>query len=247
MAIVSVFKSCDLSILSVFLTSGLYSSVGHGGASAYLAVLSILGANPVEAVSTALILNVLVAGLACISYARAGYLDIGFTSAFIVTSVPAAFIAGLLKVDTGIYEFVLGVVLIIAAVRLFMPTSINSPVQSRPLIAMLVAGAVIGFLSGLVGIGGGVLLSPLILLRRWADTKTASATAALFIVANSIAALAGRALHNGVVLTQFGPLLFAALFGGFAGSQLGARFIPTRQLQVLLAFVLLIAAVKELL
>ena len=253
MAIISPIHSSDFAVLAVFLAAALYSSVGHGGASAYLAILFLLGADQTQSVSTALILNTLVAGVACISYARAGYLNLRLTAAFVITSVPAAFIAGSMQVDTTVYEFLLAFALVVSALRLLMPLPVAGNGQlsaGRPLKHMLtqmyVAGGLIGFLSGLIGIGGGILLSPLILIRRWADAKTASATSAAFIVVNSLAALAGRALHQGVSVGSLEILLVAALSGGILGSQLGANVIPSRHIQFLLALVLLVAAGKLL-
>lgn len=225
----------------------LYSSVGHGGASGYLAVLSFILVSPAEMSTTALLLNLLVAGMAVISFFRAGHLSFQLAWPFVVSSVPTAFAGGLLRVSDQTYFLLLAPVLVVAAFRLMIsPTLPKSEIPTqRPRLSVAVpSGAGIGLLSGIVGVGGGIFLSPLLLLMKWADPKQTSAVSALFIVVNSLAGLGGRlargALEGGLLL----PLIVAAFFGGLVGSHFGATRFSAYTLRRLLAIVLLVAALK---
>lgn len=198
MAIIPAVDASILPSLSVFLVALLYSSVGHGGASGYLAILSLMNANQTEAVSTALLLNVVVAGISSFSFIKAGHFNFKQAFPFICTSVPLAFLAGLTHININIYELLLSLFLIIAAVRLILPTGpiVDGKTVACPMPLASLTGGAIGYLSGLVGIGGGVLLSPVMLISRWANAKTTSATAAVFIVCNSLAGLSGRFVNG---------------------------------------------------
>ncbi|MBI4427734.1 MAG: sulfite exporter TauE/SafE family protein [Ignavibacteriales bacterium] len=232
----------------ILLVAALYSSVGHGGASGYLAVLSFFAVAPSQMATTALMLNVLVAGLSLISYYRAKHLSSGLAWPFVVASVPAAFAGGAIHVSEKIYFVLLAVVLIFAALRLAFSGDfqVEQRASSVKLAVSLPAGAGIGFLSGIVGVGGGIFLSPLMLLMRWASTKQTAAVSALFIVVNSLGGLAGRGLRGGLDLTASIPFIVAAFVGGFVGSSYGARKFSGLLLRRILALVLLIAAFKLL-
>ncbi|MBI4199196.1 MAG: sulfite exporter TauE/SafE family protein [Chloroflexi bacterium] len=232
----------------ILVVAFLYSSVGHGGASGYLAVMSFASLAPREMSTTALLLNLLVAGLAAFTYWRAGHLVPRLLWPFTVASVPAAFVGGLLEVPKGAYAAALAVVLLLAAGRLSLaPLAARGPQRRVSLALALVVGAAIGLLSGIVGVGGGIFLSPLMLLLRWADVKQTAAVSAAFIVANSASGLLGRMLGGtlgaGPVVFLVGP----ALLGGLAGSLLGARWFSGLVLRRMLALVLVIAAAKLLL
>lgn len=231
----------------VFVVAALYSSVGHGGASGYLAVLSLFAVAPATMASTALTLNILVAGVALFSFVRAGHLSWKLAWRFIVSSIPAAFIGGLVHVSDKTYYVLLALALVFAAYRLIL----NSARSGEPLEfkhvrlpISLPIGAGIGLLSGVVGVGGGIFLSPLMLMCRWADAKETSAIAALFIVVNSFAGLAGRSAKGGVVIGEFAPLIVVACVGGWIGSYFGANRFSGMVLRRLLAVVLVIAAFK---
>lgn len=234
----------------VFAVAALYSSVGHGGASGYLAVLSFFAVAPATMASTALTLNVLVAGVAMISYMRAGHLSWKLAWPFIVLSIPAAFLGGLVHVSEGVYDALLSFALVFAAFRLAMnavsPAQV-SELRSVHLPVSLPVGAGIGLLSGVVGVGGGIFLSPLMILFRWADAKKTSAVAALFIVVNSLAGLAGRLAHGNLAIDGFAPLIAVAFLGGLIGSHHGANKFSGLVLRRLLALVLVIAATKMIL
>lgn len=235
-------------ILLVGLVAAFYSSVGHGGASGYLAVLSLCGFQPAFMSSTALVLNTIVASISAISYIKAKHFRWSLCWPFIVTSIPAAYIGGRLHVESGVYFILLALTLSYVAIRLLVDSGRHEQVSEErnfTLKAGFSAGAGIGFLSGIVGIGGGVFLTPLILLMRWSDAKSAAAVSAVFIVVNSISGLAARnAISSSMELNQFSPLIIAAFIGGLLGAQLGANKFSQNILRRVLAIVLLIAAFK---
>jgi uncharacterized membrane protein YfcA len=231
----------------VFIVAALYSSVGHGGASGYLAVLSLFSVSPATMGSTALTLNVLVAGVALFSYMRAGHLSWRLAWPFILFSIPAAFVGGLIRVSEKTYFVLLALALVFAACRLAMSaagSAEGTEYRRVKLSASLPAGGAIGLLSGLVGVGGGIFLSPVMLLFRWSDAKKTSAVAALFIVVNSLAGLAGRLAKGQLAIDGFGPLIVVAFLGGLLGSHYGANRFSGVVLRRLLAVVLVIAALK---
>jgi len=238
-----------ISLLILFVAS-LYSSVGHGGASGYLAVMSFFAFAPATMSSTALVLNVLVAGVALYAYHKAGHLSLGLAWPFILLSVPAAFVGGLLQISDRAYFLVLAAVLVFAAFRLAVDPSQREAALERKSVSLTVSlpvGAGIGLVSGIVGVGGGIFLSPLLILMRWADTKQTSATSALFILVNSIAGLGGRFAKGTLQLEDVLPLILAAFIGGLVGSHFGANKFSGLVLRRLLAAVLVVAAVKMVL
>lgn len=227
----------------------MYSCVGHGGASGYLAVLSFSSLPAETIASTSLLLNVLTAGISLFFYCRAkcwsGALSLPLTAG----SVPAAFVASTIRLDEHLYFLLLAVALFISAIKLFgdsitMPTDEEQFVKAPSAPVLIGTGAVLGAFSGLVGIGGGVFLSPLIILRRWADTKTTSAASALFIVVNSIAGISGRVLTGHFTTGDVMPLVAMALIGALVGSYLGATRFSKRHLRRILSLVLILAVVK---
>lgn len=236
-----------LIIGALFVVAILYSSVGHGGASGYLAVMALFAIQPSVTRPTALILNLFVSSIATVLFYRAGHFDWKIFTPFAVTSVPMAFVGGLIQLPTSSYKVALGAVLIIAAGRLAWNfTNANEPVGPKWAPA-LVAGAAMGLISGLVGVGGGIFLTPMLLLMNWTDTKKAAGVSALFIFVNSAAGLAGSYSQ----LSQLEPLTFgyvgAAVAGGAIGSSLGSKHFGSLALRRILALVLLIAAVKIIL
>lgn len=233
--------------LLIFIVAVLYSSVGHGGASGYLAVLSLFAVTPVIMSSTSLMLNVLVATTSLIAYYRAGHLSMKLAGPFMLLSIPAAFVGGLLHISDRTYFLILALVLLAAAFRLGVSLPSSSTDDSNKdvnLFASLAAGGAIGLLSGVVGVGGGIFLSPVLLLMRWADPKRTSAVSALFIVVNSLAGLGGRFLRGGLEFGNFVPLIVAAFLGGIVGSYYGANKLSGMVLRRLLAVVLVLAAIK---
>ena len=236
-------------IISVLVcaVAALYSSVGHGGASGYLAVLSFFAVPTETMASTALVLNILVAGIALYSYIRAGHLSWKLAWPFMLLSIPAAFVGGILRVSDRIYFLLLAVALLVAAFRLAMSaarSSEDTELKEVSLAISLPVGAGIGLLSGVVGVGGGIFLSPLMLLFRWANAKRTAAVSALFIVVNSVSGLLGRLARGGLHVGEFLLLIAVAFLGGLLGSYYGANRFSGVLLRRLLAVVLVIAALK---
>lgn len=213
--------------LLVPLIAFLYASVGFGGATGYLAVMSFFGIPPQVMASTALVLNVLVAGISFSSFYRAGHLRRDLLAPFLVTSVPAAFIGGYFKLSEQAYSILLYAVLTFVAFRLlfFSKTQDEShTLRPVPIVRAMVVGFGIGLLSGMVGIGGGIFLSPIIIFARWGSSKQASAVAAAFIVLNSISGMLGRIGSGAFTLDEFSlSLLPLGIFGALAGSYFGAQ------------------------
>lgn len=232
----------------VFAVAVLYASVGHGGASGYLAAMALLGVAPPEMRPAALALNVLVAGIGSVKFYRAGRFSWGTFWPFSVLSVPFAFVGGAVTLPGTCYRPLVGLVLLYAAYRLLRrPGGADSaPKGTAPRGVALAAGAVIGLLSGLTGVGGGIFLSPLLVLAGWADVRTASGVAGAFILVNSVAGLLGQAVQ-GATLPPFLPALaVAAGAGGWIGAELGSRRLPVPAIRRLLGVVLIVAGLKML-
>ncbi|MEE9234813.1 MAG: sulfite exporter TauE/SafE family protein [Candidatus Acidoferrales bacterium] len=233
----------------VFFVAVAYSSVGHGGASGYLAVLSFFGLAPVAMAPSALCLNLLVAGTSFSSYWRAGHFAFRLLWPFLLTSIPFAFLGGLTEVSPKTYMLLLAAVLIFAAYRLLAvvpPKQEESFLRVPPLGVALPVGAGIGFLSGIIGVGGGIFLSPLLILLRWADAKRTAAVSAAFIWVNSAAGLYGHLSRKTVDWSDLAWLVGFAFAGGLVGSSLGARRFRGLWLRRILGVVLLVATIKLL-
>ena len=230
----------------VFLVAVLYSSVGHGGASGYLAVLAFTSFLPKEISTTALILNIVVSGIAFFSYFRAGHFSFKLIFPFLISSIPLAFLGGTMPITQKIYFLLLSFVLIIAAIRMALPLSQKLKENISPnFYTALLSGGIIGLVSGIVGIGGGIFLSPLMIFMNWANPKKTSAVSAFFILINSISGLLGR-LSSGIMdIGSLTPLLIATSTGGLIGSYLGANTFSSVLLKRCLAFTLVIAAFKS--
>ena len=233
-----------LVILAIFAVAVMYSSVGHGGASGYLAVMAFLGVMPEITRPTALVLNLFVASIGTYQFWRAGYFSWRIFWPFAIASIPMAFVGGMIHLPTNIYKVVLGVVLALAALRLAWKLSTTGTVKDPPLWAALLIGAVIGLLSGLVGVGGGIFLTPVLLLANWSETKTAAGVSALFILVNSISGLLGNYTQLAILPPNVWVWVVAAIVGGLMGSTLGAKRFDSLTLRRVLAVVLLFAALK---
>ena len=235
-----------ISVLT-FIVALIYSSVGHGGASGYLAVLSFFAISHETTAASALCLNVLVAGLSLFHYWKAGYFSWKLTWPFVLASVPFAFIGGFIKISPSLYDLLLGGALSFAALRLLFSIDQNGKaVGTGPSFGIAVlTGGLIGLLSGVVGVGGGIFLSPVLILFCWADPKKTAATSAFFILVNSISGLAGRYFHGNIHLAAgWSLMVLAAFLGGALGSRLGARHFSSLWLRRTLAFVLFLAVFK---
>lgn len=231
-------------IAAVFVVAVLYSSVGHGGASGYLAVMAFLAVAPGVTRPTALILNVLVSTIALIQFSRRGHFSWRLFWPFAVASIPLAYIGGRIDLPTDVYKAVLGVVLLLTAIRLSLNIKTDGETKPPNLAAALALGAAIGLVSGLVGVGGGIFLTPVLLLMRWSEARVAAGVSALFILVNSAAGLAG-AYEKAIQLPAYVlPWLAAAVVGGLIGSTLGAKKFDTLTLRRVLAMVLVVAGLK---
>jgi uncharacterized protein len=236
----------------IFVAATLYTSVGHAGASGYIAAMALVGVAPMVMKPTALVLNILVAGLATARWTGNGR-ELAWRSLLplVVTSVPAAFIGGAIQLGATQYRMLVGAMLLVAAIRfIWQPKSEASGAVSTPhvpIIAGALIGALVGLLSGLTGTGGGIFLSPIILMLGWAGTRQTSGLTAPFILFNSIAALAGNLAAVQKLPSELPILVAAAMAGAVLGTQIGVRWASTEGLQRLLGVVLLIAAGKFLL
>ena len=233
-----------LIIAAIFVVAVLYSSVGHGGASGYLAVMAFLSVAPTVTRPTALVLNLFVASIGAIQFYRAGHFSWKLFWPFAVTSIPFAFLGGMITLPTNVYKILLGLVLLFAAFRLAWSFSKDvDPVPPKIWIA-LICGAAMGLLSGLVGVGGGIFLTPLLLLMNWSETKTAAGISALFILVNSASGLLGNYQQVSALPSDVWFWIAAAVAGGIVGSLLGSRKFDSLVLRRVLAAVLLFAALK---
>lgn len=231
----------------VFFVAAAYSSVGHGGASGYLAVLSFFGLAPAAMASSALLLNLLVAGLSFAAYYRARQFDFRLLWPFLLTSIPLAFLGATAGISARAYMILLAAVLMFAAVRLVIVSaaSAEEAFSRAPSLAIaLPVGGAIGFVSGLIGVGGGIFLSPVMILLKWADARRTAAVSAAFIWVNSLAGLYGHASRSTLPWRSLVWLVAAAFAGGALGSWLGSTRFKGVWLRRVLSVVLLLAAVK---
>ena len=227
-----------------FLAAILYSSVGHAGASAYLAAMAFLGAPTPMMRPTALVLNLLVATIASIRFARAGFFSWPLFWPFALGSIPFAFIGGGIVLPGHWYRTLVGLVLWVSAARLFLDLRIPGATHlpSRPI--AILCGAGLGLLAGLTGTGGGIFLSPLLLFMGWAETRQTGGVAAAFILANSAAGLAANPSSLMHIPPQLPLWATAAVVGGIIGSELGSRRLGTPAFRRMLGVVLIVAGAK---
>ena len=231
----------------VLAVAFLYSSVGHAGASGYIAVMSLFGMAPTAIKPIALVLNILVASLGSWQFWRAGHFSWRLFWPFALLSVPCAFLGGYLNLPTHAFKILVGFVLLFSAARLLLRPSADEVLDEPPRPVAVGLGAGIGFLSGLTGTGGGIFLSPLLLFMRWARTKVVASVSALFILVNSVSGLLGNLSATREFPAFALPLAVAAVGGGAAGSYLGSHRFPHAAIKRLLAFVLIIAGLKLIL
>lgn len=249
-----LFKTILIAIVAF-----LYSAVGHGGATGYIAILSLFGLAHDQVAGTTLLLNTCVAGLSLFFFARAGQLNMRLALPFLLLSVPMAFVGAKLKIDQQTFHYILAGVLILSALRfIFVDTSKvkgkpaeeatleEATFKAPPMPLALTVGGSLGLMSGIVGIGGGVFLSPILIFCRFADVKQTSAASALFILANSISGLLGRYLEQRLDFYQPGNYLPVAIIAALAGGYLGAGRFSSRVLQIILGVVLLVASTRLL-
>jgi uncharacterized membrane protein YfcA len=236
-------------VAAIFLVAVLYSSVGHGGASGYLAVLALFGVAASLTRPTSLVLNLFVASITFIQFYRAGHFDWRTFLPFAAGSIPLAFLGGMIQLPTTAYKIVLGTALILAAIRLAINLKSEDDANAPKIWICLFVGAVLGFVSGLIGIGGGVFLTPILLLFNWAETKKAAGISALFILVNSISGLFGNwLLGKDSQISNLPQTVWlwvvAAIVGGVIGSTTGSFRFDSLTLRRVLSVGLLIAGLK---
>jgi uncharacterized membrane protein YfcA len=227
------------------IVSFLYSSVGHGGASGYLALMALFSFAPETMKPTALLLNIFVAGISFYYYYREGYFNKRLFLSFAISSIPFAFLGGTIEIDASIYKKILAVLLVFAILKMLNVFGKESDTikQVKPWQGVMVGG-IIGFFSGLIGIGGGIILTPLILLLHWGKMKEAAAVSALFIWVNSASGLIGQ-LSTGISLSRESFILVAiAMIGGVLGGYFGSKKLNNQKLRYILALVLVMASFK---
>jgi hypothetical protein len=232
----------------IFAAALLYSSVGHAGASGYLMAMALFGLAPAVMRPSALTLNILVAAIAAWKFWRAGHFHWPLLWPFAATSIPFAYVGGLLQLPGHFYKPLVGAVLLYAAWHFLRgPGADERPLKPLPVPLALGTGACLGLLSGLTGVGGGIFLSPLLLMAGWGRLREVAAVAAVFILVNSVAGLAGVLTHAPALPAALPLWAAAAAAGGWIGAELGSRRLSSDILQRLLAAVLAIAGAKMLL
>ena len=235
-------------LLLLPIVAFMYSSVGHGGASGYLAMMALFGFAPDYMKPTALLLNLFVAAISFLHYAKAGHFNKKLFIVFAVASIPLAFVGGMIEIDASFYKKILAVLLVFAVLRMLNVFGKESgKLKEVKIWQGLFIGGSIGFISGLIGIGGGIILSPLILLMNWGKMKEAAAVSALFIWVNSAAGMFGQISSGVQIDTQSFILVGVAVVGGFLGAYYGSKKFNNKLLRYMLAFVLVIACIKLIL
>jgi len=234
--------------LLFFLIALLYSMVGFGGGSSYLAILILAGLTYETIPPLALLCNLIVVTGGFIHFYRAGYFNLNRVLPFVIASIPMAYWGGKILISDDVFSLLLGFSLLAVAVRLFLPdiskTEVRQVSGKQEWLVGLPVGALLGFLAGVVGIGGGIFLSPILLLMRWVNVKQAAAAACFFILVNSIAGLAGQATKGVFHLEMIVPLGLAVLIGGQIGSRLGSFHLPKKNLARILAVLVLYVSVR---
>jgi uncharacterized membrane protein YfcA len=240
----------DIVVIGIyfFFIALLYSTVGHAGASGYLAAMALLSFPPGVMKPTALALNIIVALVTTVRFAKAGYFSWRLFWPFALASVPLAYLGGGMHVETTIYKILVGIALVFAALHLVLRSKVAPDDPGRAtnpgIGASLAVGGGLGFLSGLTGVGGGIFLSPVLIILHWAGLRRTAAVAAAFILLNSISGLAGYIQKGGVFPDHIAFWSVAVVFGGFIGSSLGATKFNSPILRVLLGVMLVMAGLK---
>jgi uncharacterized membrane protein YfcA len=234
-----------LFVIGLMLIAFFYSSVGHGGASGYLALMALFGLAPESIRYYALILNLVVSAIAFISYYKAGFFRWRQVVPFLITSIPAAYIGATFSINPMAYKIILGIMLMIAVTRmLLVGNKENDITYDPPIFLALGIGLILGLVSGIIGIGGGILLSPILILAKYARIKEASAASALFIFLNSASGLAGLMTSEFSFQPNIIYWILAVMVAGLLGSSIGSRTFSELNLKRVLSLVLIAASIK---
>lgn len=247
----SVFIEYSLVVILFFVVATVYSSVGFGGGSSYIAILALFTFDKLEIRPTALLCNLIVVGMGTIFLIQNGHLKFKKTLPLVLSSVPLAFLGGLIQLQAQIYYYILATCLMIVAFILFADSAKKSKIETLTardvLYPNIIIGAIIGFVSGLVGIGGGIFLAPVLYFSRWDRTKYITATASFFILVNSAAGLAGYYHEHKTLDIDIGfvaPLAIAVLFGSLIGTHLNIKIFPTRTIKRTTAILIMLVSLK---
>jgi len=234
-----------LFVIGLMLIAFFYSSVGHGGASGYLALMALFSFAPESIRYYALVLNLVVSAIAFVSYYRAGFFRWRIIVPFLVTSMPAAYVGATFSINPMAYKIILGIMLIIAVMRMMLVCNTeNERINDPPVLLALGIGLILGLVSGIIGIGGGILLSPILILAKYARIKEASAASALFIFLNSASGLAGLMTSHFSFQPDIIYWISAVMAAGLLGSAMGSRTFSEMNLKRVLSIVLLAACIK---
>lgn len=237
-----------LFLIALFVVAFIYSSVGHGGASGYLALMALFGISTVYMRSSALILNVFVSAVAFYAFYKGGYFKIKILVPFVIGSLPMAFLGARMNIEPQLFKYILGGFLVIAVTRmLYSPKTEHKEIIPFNIIIAFCIGAFLGFFSGLIGIGGGIILSPVLLLLGWANMKETAAISASFIFLNSASGIAGLISSGISISPQLLYWVTIAFAGGVLGAYIGSFKVSLIRLRYVLAFVLLLASIKLIL
>jgi len=229
----------------VFSLAILYSSVGHGGASGYLALMALFSFSPEFMRPSALVLNIFVSSIALFSYYRNNHFRFKLLFPFIVTSIPVAFLGGAITANPKTYKIILSLFLLIAIARMiFQPKNTENEIKIVNKYGAYVIGIFLGFFSGLIGIGGGIILSPIIILLKWGTVKQTAAVSAAFILVNSVSGLLGQVSQGIQLAPEIVYMLFAAILGGSIGAYMGSFKVTDKVLRYTLSVVLTFASIK---
>ncbi len=234
-----------LFLVALFVVAFLYASVGHGGASGYLALMALFGVSTVYMRASALTLNLFVSAVSFYAFYRGGHFKLKILIPFVVGSVPMAFLGARMNIDPRLFKSILAVFLVVAIFRMvYVPKKGYKEVIPFNFLIAFFIGAFLGFFSGLIGIGGGIILSPLLLLLRWTNVKETAAISALFIFLNSASGILGLITSGIVISPNIIYWVVVAFAGGLLGAYTGSFRLSLIRLRYLLAFVLLLASVK---
>lgn len=234
-----------LILIPIFLVvSAMYASVGHGGASGYLAIMALASVPVLVMKPTALTLNLVVSLMGTLLFLRAGHFAWRLFWMFSIVSIPFAYLGGRTSLSPGLFKLLVAAALIFATVRLFITVQDQQKTKDPPLWAIIVSGAIIGLFSGLIGVGGGIFLTPLLLICGWANIKTAAAVSAPFIFVNSAAGLLGHPQVSGNLIAQWPWFAGTVVVGGFIGARWGSSLANPKHLRPVLAAVLVLATLK---